>query len=97
MFLNSQQLSLSKIKSKNEDGEPMYQNHNIQFYSREKCFREDHIVQIVERVVSCFEKHYGNLYSNLKETSISIPSDDDDRIIFYVCHILNYVWPNVNR
>ena len=74
----------------------MYQNQKVQFYSREKRFIEDHIVQIVERVVSCFEKHYGNLYSNLEETSINIPSDDGDRIIFDVCHILNCnVWPNV--
>ena len=46
--------------------------------------------------LSCFEKRYGNLYSNLEETSINIPSDDGDRIIFDVCHILNCnVWPNV--
>ena len=44
----------------------------------------------------CFEKCYGNLHSNLEETSINIPSDDGDRIIFDVCHILNCnVWPNV--
>ena len=42
--------------------------------------------------MSCFEK----LYSNLKETSINIPSDDSDHIIFNVCCILNCnVWPNV--
>ena len=46
--------------------------------------------------MSCFEKRYGNLYSNLEETSINIPSDDGDRIIFDVCRILNCnVWPNV--
>ena len=85
-----------EIESNDEDGEPMYQNQKVQFYSRGKCFIEDHIVQIVERVVSCFEKHYGNLYSNLEETSINIPSDDSDRIIFDVCCILNCnVWPNV--
>ena len=89
-------LVTKEIESKDKDGEPMYQNQKVQFYSREKCFIEDHIVQIVERVVSCFEKRYGNLYSNLEETSINIPSDDGDRIIFDVCHILNYnVWPNV--
>ena len=84
----------------------MYQNQKLQFYSREKCFIEDHIVQIVERVVSCFEKHYGSLYSNIEETSINIPSDDgdhivfdacrSDHIVFDVCRILNCnVWPNV--
>ena len=46
--------------------------------------------------MSCFEKRYGNLYSNLEETSINIPSDDGDHIIFDVCRILNCnVWPNV--
>ena len=88
-------LLTEEIESNNEDGEPMYQNQKVQFYSREKRFI-DHIVQIVERIVSCFEKHYGNLYSNLEETSINIPSDDSDRIIFDVCCKLNCnVWPNV--
>ena len=67
----------------------MYQNQKVQFYSREKRFIEDHIVEIAERVVSYFEKRYGNLYSDLGETSINIPSDDSDRIIFDVCPILN--------
>ena len=74
----------------------MYQNQKVQFYSREKRFIEDYIVQIVERVVSCFEKRYDNLYSNLEETFIKIPSDDGDRIIFDVCRILNCnVWSYV--
>ena len=46
--------------------------------------------------MSCFKKCYVNLYSNLEETSINIPSDDDDHIIFDICRILNCnVWPNV--
>ena len=73
----------------------MYQNQKVQFYCREKRFI-DHIVQIVERAVSCFEKCYGNLYSNLKETSIKVPSDDGDCTIFDICCILNCnVWPNL--
>ena len=45
--------------------------------------------------MSCFEKRYSNLYSNLEETSISIPSDDGDRIIFDLCGMLNCnVWLN---
>ena len=70
----------------------MYQNQKVQFYSREKRFIEDHIVRIVERIVSCFEK----FYSNLEETSINIPSHDSHRIIFDVCRKLNCnVWSNV--
>ena len=89
-------LVTEEIESNDEDGEPMYQNQKVQFYSREKRFIEDHIVQIVERVVSCFEKRYGNLYSYLEETSFNVLSDDGDRIIFDVCRILNCnVWPNV--
>ena len=89
-------LVTEEIESNDEDGEPLYQNQKAQFYSTEKRFIENHIVQIIERVVSCFEKCYGNLYSDLEETSINIPSDDSDRIIFDVCRILNCnVWPNV--
>ena len=53
------------------------------------------MVKIVERVVSCFEKRYGNLYSNLEETSINIHSDDGDRIIFDLYGMLSCnVWLN---
>ena len=74
----------------------MYQNQKVQFYSREEHFIEGHIVQIIEKVVSCLEKRYGNLYSNLEETSINLSPDDGDCIIFDLCCILNCnVWPNV--
>ena len=60
-------------ESNDEEGEPIYQNQKVQFSSREKRFTEDHIVEIVERVLSCFENRHGNLYSNLEKTSINIP------------------------
>ena len=82
-------LVTEEIESNDEDGEPMYQNQKAQFYSKEKHFIEYHIVQIVERVVSCFEKRYGNLYSNIEETCINISSDDCDHIIFDVFRIFN--------
>ena len=44
-------LVTEEIESNDENGEPMYQNQKVKFYSREKCFIEDPIVQIVERVV----------------------------------------------
>ena len=85
-------LVTEEIESNDGNGEPMYQNQKVQFYSREKRFIEDHIVRIVERIVSCFEK----FYSNLEETSINIPSHDSHRIIFDVCRKLNCnVWSNV--
>ena len=63
---------------------------------KENRFIKDYIVQILERVVSCFEKRYDNLYSNLEETSINISSDDGDQIIYHISCILNCnVWPNV--
>ena len=44
----------------------------------------------------CFEKSYDNLYSNLEETSINIPSDGGDHITFEVSCILNCnVWPSI--
>ena len=74
----------------------MYQNQKVQFHYWEKSFIEEYIAQIVERVVPCFEKRYGNLYSNLAGTSINIHSDDSDCIIFDKCRKLNCnVWPNV--
>ena len=43
---------IEKIESNDEDGEPMYQNQKVQFYSREKRFIEGHIVQIT--VLKCY-------------------------------------------
>ena len=62
--LPTDKLVTEEIESNDEDGEPMYQNQKVQFHYREKSFTEDYIVQIVERVVPCFGKRYGNIYSN---------------------------------
>ena len=94
--LPTDKLVTEETESNDEDGEPMYQNQKVQFHYREKSFIEEYIAQIVERVVPCFEKRYGNLYSNLAGTSINIHSDDSDCIIFDKCRKLNCnVWPNV--
>ena len=50
-----------EIEPSDEDGEPIYQNQKVQFYFREKRIIEDHMVQIVGRVVSSFEKRYFNI------------------------------------
>ena len=48
-------LVTEEIESNNQDGEPMYQNQKVQFYSREKSFMKDHIV-VFKSVVVIFSQ-----------------------------------------
>ena len=58
--------------------------------------QEKNAEKITLKELSCFEKSYGNLYSNLEETSINIPSDGSDHITFEVSCTLNCnVRPNI--
>ena len=67
-------LVTEEIESNDEDDELMCQNQKVRFYSRDKRFIEDHIEFCLV---------------NLEETSINIPSNDADHIIFDLCCILN--------
>ena len=48
--------------SSGEDEEPLYQGHKLMNYSREKRYLEDHAAYIVQTVIDCFQRRYGNLF-----------------------------------
>ena len=49
---------------------------------------------MVQTIISCFEKQYGNLYSGETEADVNVNSDHGDCILFDVCFILNCNhWP----
>ena len=80
----------------NEDGEPLFQNQKVHYYSREKQYIKDHVVQVVENIISCFEQRYGNLYIDQFDGGVNEVSDDGDNVLFDVCRVLNsQVWPNI--
>ena len=71
-----------------DDGEPLYQNHKVYYYTREKHYLEDHAMHIVNRVVAYFEERYENLFN-----SVNVNSDTGNRVLFDVCRVLNCnVW-----
>ena len=71
----------------------MYQNHEANYYTREKRYLEDHAVHIVDRIIACFEERYDNLFNTDNLPSVNVNSDTGDRVLFDVCRVLNCnVW-----
>ena len=85
---------IDAIESNDEDGEAMYQDQKVNYYIREKKYIENHALDMVQAIISCFEKRYGNLYSNDTEAAVNVNSDHGDRILLDICQILNCnIWP----
>ena len=80
----------------NEDGEPIYQGQKVKRYLQEKQHIQNHAVEIVERILSCFDQRFGNMYTEDAQP-FNVVADDGDNIIFDVCLILNTsVWPKLD-
>ena len=47
---------------------------------------------MVQDIISCFEKRYGNLNSHETEVAVNINSDQGDRILFDLYCILNLIF-----
>ena len=89
-------LVVEAIESNEDDGEPLYQNQKVHYYIREKRYIENHIVEIVDSIISCFERRYGNLYSDASDAAVNVNADEGDWVIFDICCVLNCnVWPDV--
>ena len=80
---------IDEIESNTEDGEPIYQNQNVQYYSREKMFVKNHCAEIVDAIINCYEKRYGNLFESELNSTINANSDQGDAILLEVCRVLN--------
>ena len=50
---------------------------------------QNHVLEMVQAIISCFEKRYGNLNSHETEAAVNINSDQGDRNLFDVYCILN--------
>ena len=70
----------------NEDGEPIYQDQKLKYYTREKLYLKNHGAELIESTFSCYVKRYSDVYSERNdEGSVS----DGDNILFHVCRVLN--------
>ena len=62
-------------------------------YSREARCLLDYAAYIVERIISCYEERYGNLFDDQNRFDVRVSSDEGDRALFdVVCHLNCNVW-----
>ena len=58
------QMVTEETEANAEDGEPLYQNVKAHYYSREKFIKQfikNSCVEIVDNIINCYEKSFGNL------------------------------------
>ena len=61
-----------------------------------KKYLQNYVLEMVQAVISCFEKQYDNLYSSVTETKVNVNSDNYNWILFDVCHTPNFNLCNLN-
>ena len=93
--LTTLKLVIDAIESNGKDGYALYQDQKVDYYLCEKKQNmQNHILEMVQPTISCFEKQCGNLYSGEAKVEVNANSDHGDRILFDVCCILNCnIWP----
>ena len=68
-------MMIEEIEANTEDGEPLYQNMNVRDYSREKQFIKNPCVEIVDAIINCYGKRYGNLFASESNPTVNVNSD----------------------
>ena len=53
-----------QTEANNQDRELLYQNVKVHYYSRENQFIKNNCVEIVDTIINCYEKRYGNLFAS---------------------------------
>ena len=72
-----------ETEANNEDGEPLYQNVKAHYYSREKFIKQfikNSCVEIVDNIINCYEKSFGNLFASEANPTVNVNSDQGDTI-----------------
>ena len=76
--LTTLKLVIDAIESNDEDGDVL----------------QNHVLEMIHTIISCFEKRQGSLSSHETEASVNVNSDHGDHIFFDECSILNCnLWP----
>ena len=73
---------IEEIDANTEDGEPLYDNMKVHYYCREKQFIKNNCVQIVDTIINCYEKRYGNLFTRKSNPTVNVNSDEGDTMLF---------------
>ena len=59
----------------NKDGEPHYQDVKLKHFLHQKGYIVNQVVEIVNSIVECFDKHYGNTISEMSKAAVSVHVD----------------------
>ena len=51
---------IDATESNGDDGDVLYQDQKVNYYLLEKKYMQNHVLQMVQAIISCFEKRYGN-------------------------------------
>ena len=78
-------LVTEEIETNTEVEELLYQNVKVHYYFREKQFIKNNGVEIVNTIVNCYEKRYGNLFASKSNPTVNVNSDQGDTILFEIC------------
>ena len=89
---------IEEIEANTEDGEPLYQNRKVYYYSREKQFIKYNCVEIVDTIINCYEKRYDNLFASKSNLTVNVNLDQGDTMLFEIWQILNCnLWPSIEK
>ena len=66
---------IEEIEANTEDGELLYENVKAHYYSREKQFIKNNCVEIVDTIINCYEKRYGNLFASESNRTVNVNLD----------------------
>ena len=80
---------VNAIESNDEGGDALYQDQKVNYYLREKkiYIDQNRIVEMIQAIISYFEKRYGNMKSSETETEANVNSDHGNTILFDMCSI----------
>ena len=75
--------------SSREDEEPLYQGHKLINYTREKRYFEYHATHIVQTMINCFERLYGNLFGGEEKYEVNVNSLSNHLTLsfIYICAV----------
>ena len=84
---------ISEVKKDNTESW-LYQDQMLKHFNQAKGYNQSHAVEIVNKIIACFDERFLSVHKENDTCSVSITTEEGDKIIFDVCQILNCsVWP----
>ena len=74
-----------QTEANTEDGELLYQNVKVHYYSRENQFIKNNCVEIADTIINCYEKRYSNLFASESNLTVNVNSDQGETMLFEIC------------